>query len=418
MLAAAARWVGIAGVVALLAGTSSAIFLLALEGVGVWREAHRWVIWLLPVAGFVSGCLYLRFGRSLESGNNLLIDEIHDGRAVLPWRLAPMIAASTLLAHAFGASVGREGTAVQMGGALADRLSTPLRLSTAERQQVLMMGMAGGFAAVFGTPWAAALFAIEVLIIGRLRWRAFAACAATAWLADAVCRLWGAHHTLYAVPALAAPGARSLLAMLLVGGLCGLLARVFVSSTSMVARQAQRWIAYPPLRPAAGGAMVALLVWLLDAYDYVGLGLPTIARAFAEPLVPWAFAEKLGFTVLSLGAGFKGGEVTPLFFLGATLGNALAPLLQLPLGMLAGAGMVAVFAGATNTPLASTVMAIELFGPAMAPFAALACFAASLLSGYSSIYDAQRTGRGKLGGARPGIRLADLTGRRRGERER
>lgn len=389
------KWLLIASVAATLAGTASAFFLMALEWATATREASPWLIAFLPLAGFAVGWVYHRTGKPVEGGNNLIIDEIHDPRKVIPRRMLPLVFVGTVVSHLFGASVGREGTAVQMGAALADRLTPLFRLRPEDRRMLLMAGMSGGFAAVFGTPLAGALFGLEVLAIGRMRYDALFPCVIAAIVADRVCAAWGVHHTAYVVDRVSALTMTSALCVMLAGIVFGLAGLIFATATHWLGARMKRWIPYAPLRPLVGGAVIALSVFVLHAYRYIGLGIPTIVEAFAHPLAPWDFAGKFAYTVASLASGFKGGEVTPLFYIGATLGNALASWLHLPVAMLAGLGFVAVFAGAANVPLACTVMAIELFGPAIAPFAAIACVVSYMCSGHAGIYHAQRLGRAK-----------------------
>jgi H+/Cl- antiporter ClcA len=248
---------------------------------------------------------------------------------------------------------------------------------------------------VFGTPLAGAVFGLEVLVMGRMRYDALWPCFVAAIAAHQVTGIWGIAHTHYAVGALPSLAAWPIAAVLLAGAIFGLVGMAFAESTHALSAFMKRRIAYSPLRPAWGGAILALLVWLTDAWRYVGLGIPTIEQAFVQALPSWDFAAKMLLTIGAIGTGFKGGEVTPLFFIGATLGNALAPLLHLPIGMMAALGFVAVFAGAANTPLACTLMALELFGADIGVYAALACVVSYLFSGHTGIYRSQRVGQGK-----------------------
>ena len=401
------RWLLLASLVGALAGTASAGFLVSLERVTAWREAHPWALALLPLGGLAVGWAYYRFGNRVVKGNNLILDELHAPSEIIPLRLVPLVLGGTLVTHLLGGSAGREGTAVQMGGALADQLSR--WLPRRERQLLLIAGMSAGFASVFGTPLAGAVFGLEVLLMGSVRYEAILPSFLAAVMADQVTRAWGVGHTPYPELAAVPLTVLGLGCTLLAGALFGLTASGFARLTHWLGRQFGR-IGYPPLRPVLGGALVAAAMWALGTTRYEGLGVPVIVAAFQHPLPVQDFALKLALTALTLGAGFKGGEVTPLFFMGAALGSALAPVLPLPVALLAAMGFVGVFSGAANTPLACLLMGLELFGTHAGIYLALACVVAYLFSGHHGIYTSQQVGHPKhpLLARQQGRRLGEL----------
>lgn len=386
------KWTLLGSIVGVLAGSASALFLWSLEYVTRTRETSPWLLWLLPVGGIGVGWLYQRYGRLAGRGNNLILEQLHGAGGRVPFRMAPMVLVGTLVTHLLGGSAGREGTAVQMGGSLADWFARQIRLQPADRRLLLMSGVAGGFASVFGTPLAGTVFAVEVPRLGNIRYDGLVPCLVAALVGDRVADAWGVHHTHYLFGGIP-PWSVGLFGKVAVAGLAfGVAALIFSELVHLLKGVYAILVPSQLWRPAVGGLAVVILVYLAGTRDYIGLGVPMIQRAFTGAVAPLAFLWKIIFTAVTLGAGFQGGEVTPLFFVGATLGNTLGRLLAEPPAFLAGLGFVAVFAGAANTPLTCIIMGVELFGHEALPYLGLACVFSYVFSGHRGIYTAQRVG--------------------------
>lgn len=386
--AALLEWTGLGAAAGVLCGVASAVFLIALEHATAYRLAHAWLVYLLPVAGVVIGFAYERWGKPIAPGTSLIIDSIHEDTPQIPLRMAPMVLVGTVLTHFFGGSAGREGTAVQMGASLADAVAHRLGVTRERRRQLLAAGIAGGFGSVFGTPIAGTVFGLEVVAVGRMEYDALLPALVSSLLGDWVTRRLGVVHTAY--PAIGHVELTPLVvAKLVVMAIAMAGATVaFIELTHGLKKGLARFRL--PLRMALGGVVVVVLWKLLGADDYLGLGVPTIVRAFSDPSLPsYAFALKLLFTAITLGAGFLGGEVTPLFFVGATLGSVVARALGLPIELGAAVGIAAVFGAASNTPLALSLMAVELCGTNALPHVLIVTVVAYLVSGHRSIYPSQ-----------------------------
>lgn len=400
-LLAAAKWLAILAPLAIAIGSASAFFLWSLDAVTLLRFSKPWLLYLLPVAGLAVGLLYHFYGQSAGGGNNLLIDEIHQPSVGVPRRMAPLILIGTLVTHLFGGSAGREGTALQMGGGIAATFARLLKLDAQSVRILLMAGVAAGFGSIFGTPIAGAVFALEVLIVGRVQYDALIPCFFAAVLADWTCRAWGIGHTHYHVDVPAAAAALDFWLMgkvIFAAVVFGRVSSLFSIVSHRLSAAFQTYIPRAELRPVVGGLMIIGLFFLVGRPDYLGLGvladhpgaitLPVLFTSSDIPASAWL--AKLMFTVITLSAGFKGGEVTPLFFIGAALGNTLANALGGPVDLFAALGFVAIFAGATKTPLASTLLGMELFGAGNGLYLATACIIAYRCSGSKGIYSAQR----------------------------
>jgi len=404
------QWISLGSLVGVLCGGASALFLWLLERVTDFRNAHEAIVYTLPIAGLLIGAIYQRFGASIKGGSNFVIDTIHDEGPELPLRMAPMVLVGTVLTHLFGGSAGREGTAVQMGASLTDWVSHRLRVSRPVRRQLLAAGAAGGFGSVFGTPIAGAVFGLEFVVLGRVEYDALVPALVASLVGDLTTRALGIVHTRYPMVARVPLAPLLFLKWLVFAAAVAAVTTVFIDLTAFLKRHGEARISRLPVRMFLGGLVVVGLWKLVGTSDYLGLGVPTIVRAFSDRnLASYTFALKLIFTAITLAAGFLGGEVTPLFFVGAALGNVLARALGIPLELGAGVGLAAVFAASANTPLALSIMAVELLGASALPHVVVVCVVAYLLTGNRSIYPAQRLLRGK-GGALHGqvVALRDL----------
>jgi H+/Cl- antiporter ClcA len=390
-------WGSVIGVVC---GSASALFLRLLDVATGFRTKHEVIVYALPVAGLIIGWVYERFGQSIKAGNNLIIDTIHDDGPEVPLRMAPMVLAGTVLTHLFGGSAGREGTAVQMGASLTDWLSHRLRLGKQSRRRFLAAGVAGGFGSVFGTPIAGTVFGLEFIVLGRLEYEALVPALVAAIVGDWTTRAFGIKHTSYPNVAPLELTLPLFFKWLVFAAAVAFVTTAFIELTHFIKDRGERYLSRLPVRMFVGGAAVVGLWGLVGTSDYLGLGLPVIERAFVDPNIPTsAFVLKLVFTVVTIGAGFLGGEVTPLFFVGASLGSVLGRGLGIPIELGAGVGMAAVFAAASNAPLALSIMAVELLGAGAVPHVAIVCVVAYVLTGHRGIYPSQRLVRGKGGTA-------------------
>lgn len=397
------EWLVLGLLVGVACGIGSAVFLYGLERATDFRVEHEKLVYALPVAGLVIGLIYDRWGKPIKGGNNLVIDTLHENSAQIPARMGPMVLIGTILTHLFGGSAGREGTAVQMGASLADLIAHRFRVGKETRRQLLAAGIAGGFGSVFGTPIAGTLFGLEVVCVGRMEYDAVFPALVASFIGNLVTRGLGIHHAGYATPAPLAATPLVLAKWVVFGLAVAATSVAFIELTHRLKKLLEKRIPALPIRMLCGGVAVVAMWKLVGTSDYLGLGVPTIQRAFVDPhLSHWAFAAKLVFTAVTLSAGFLGGEVTPLFFVGAALGNALAPVLGLPVDLAAGVGMAAVFGTCANTPLALSLMAVELLGVNVVPHVVVVSVVAYLMSGHRGIYPAQRIAWRKSGQRVPG----------------
>ena len=380
------KWTAAAAVIGAACGLVGTLFHFGVHEVTAFRGTHPWVLYLLPLAGLVIVGFYKLTGTD-GLGTDDIIDAVHQGK-LLPILLLPAIFFGTILTHLCGGSAGREGAALQMGGTIGQYLGRHFQLDDRDLRVATLAGMAAFFSALFGTPLAATGFAIMVISIGVIYHVALYPSLLAALVAYGVSIYLGVEPTRFAV-SVPEQTVGMFVRVALLGVLCALVSILFCQVMHGAGHLMKR-IRNPWLRVVCGGAAIIVLT-LIFGTDYNGAGMEIVTAAVEQGTVavPWAFLLKLIFTAITLAAGFKGGEVVPSFFVGATFGCAAAPLLGLPAGFGAAVGLAAVFCGVTNCPLASTLLAVELFGAEGLLYFALACCLSYMLSGYQGLYSSQ-----------------------------
>lgn len=388
------KWSVFSCVIGVVVGAAGAAFHHAIEWATAFRQTHDWLLLTLPVMGALIVLMYHLCGMQRDRGTNFVLVAVREN-ASMPLKTAPLIFISTALSHLAGGSTGREGAALQLGGAISSKLGRLMHLDEKDARVVTMCGMAAGFAALFGTPLAAAVFAMEVVSVGVMYYAAIFPCMFGALLASLVAGQLGSHAPVFflQMPAQDLP---ALLRVLALGCLCAALAIVFCWALKTASKLYNRFLQSPYLRIVIGGLLVIAVTLLSGTRDYNGAGMDVIARAIAGQARPEAFALKILLTALTLGAGFKGGEIVPVFFTGATFGCVMGSLIGLPPACGAALGMIAHFCGVTNCPLTSILLAYELFGGTGLPLFGLICAVSYMLSGYSGLYSEQKIMYGKL----------------------
>ncbi len=389
------KWASLSALSGILSGVAAAIFLILLDWATRTRLANPLLIGWLPLAGLGIGWWYFRYGKDIAAGNNLILEEIHNPKNTVPLKMAPFILLGTVVTHLFGGSAGREGTAVQMGATLSDQISRIFKVSKGERKILLVTGAGAGFGAAIGAPWAGALFGMEVIQIGRLKPFALVECLIASFCGYYTAVLLGAPHSVYPIPQWGMFTFAKLAWVALAGVIFGLVAQFFSRFTHLVEQFHKRVIPHPPLKPFCAGILLLIFYNIDGSYRYAGLGIDIIQESlqslssFRDPIF------KIFVTAVTVGSGFKGGEFIPLVFIGSTLGSALGAMFPVSAGLLAAVGFAAVFGAAANTPLTCTVMAIEIFGFEIAPFALVGCYVSYLFSGHQGIYQSQRIAQRK-----------------------
>ncbi len=388
------KWVVLALITGGTVGVVSSFFHLGLREAAEIRERFPFVILSLPVCGILIVLLYKLLGLTHDKGTNMVIMTVRDGDK-MTWRNTVSIFVSSVLTHIGGGSAGREGAALQIGGSIGSQIGLWLRLDSKDCRMLTMCGMSAGFSALFGTPVAAAFFSMEVISVGIMHYSALVPCIISALTGLWISSQFGVHpdtqtiifgrvdYVLY-------------LKVLVIALLCAFLSIIFCFVLKNAARFYRIFIRNPYIRIVSGAAAVVVLTFICRTHDYNGAGSEVIDRAFSETASWEAFALKLLFTALTLGAGFKGGEIMPVFFIGATFGSAFAPVLGLDSSLGAAVGLLCLFCGVTNCPVTTVFLGAELFGAQNLPVYLLACGVSYMLSGYAGLYSEQKILYSKL----------------------
>ncbi|MDO5402299.1 MAG: chloride channel protein [Eubacteriales bacterium] len=383
------KWLACSIICGIAVGCIGALFSIVLNCVTAFRSSHDWIIFLLPLSGLIIVLLYHWAGVEKSQGTNLVINAIHSNEEV-PIYVAPLIIVSTIITHLFGGSAGREGAALQVGGSIGNFFGRLLKFDDKDTRILIMCGMSACFSALFGTPLAAAIFSMEVISVGVMYYAALVPCVLSALIADGVAGRFGLIHELYNagdIPALSfIMGAK----IVFLGIIFAVISIFFCMGLHKASDLYNRFFSNSYIKILVAGLLVIILRFLFQTTDYLGAGTGVIEESFINSCAWYVFILKIIFTAVTLGGGFKGGEIVPALFVGATLGSFLAPVFGLPIGLCAACGMVSVFCGATNCPLTSLLMSIEMFGLGSVKYCFISISISYLLSGYYSLYHSQK----------------------------
>ena len=387
-LAVFIRWGIFSAFVGLFVGAFSTLFAFCLRQVTSFRTENPWLILCLPLAGVMIVFLYGVFRYKNDKGTNMVLSSIH-AEAEVPFRMAPLIFMSTIITHLFGGSAGREGAALQLGGSIGQQLGTLFRFDEKDQRVVVMCGMSAAFSAIFGTPIAASIFSMEVVSVGVMYYAALVPCVFSSLVASKFATHMGIGPNVFKIRQMPLFQVVPSLKIIGLALCCAALSVVFCMALHSLGDFYRNKLKNPYIRIIVSSLVIILLTIILQTDDYMGAGVPVIQRAIQGNVEPLAFVWKIVFTALTLEAGFKGGEIVPSFFVGATFGCLFGHILGISPSLCAAVGMMSVFCGVTNCPVTSMLIAFELFGYHGVPFFLLGISVSYLMSGYYGLYHDQ-----------------------------
>ncbi len=383
------KWIFIAAIIGILCGVVGAIFHISIEKVTDFRFENSWMIFFLPVSGLLIVLIYKLTKLAENTGTNDILYSVRHGDKPVSVLLGPAIFLGTLITHAFGGSAGREGAALQLGGSIASGISKPIKLNKDEVSVATMCGMSAVFSSLFSTPVTAAIFALEVATVGIMKYSALLPCLLASLVGYKISLMFGIHPLIYNIT-IPEFQLRTCVSVGILAILCGLVSIVFCFAMHKTTHYSEKYIKNSYLRVFLGGTIIVVLTLLLGTGDYNGAGMFVLKNALGGFAKPEACILKIIFTAITLSSGYRGGEVVPTFFIGATFGCVIAPFLGIDAGFGAAIGLIALFCGVVNCPMASIILSVELFGAKGLMFFAIASSVSYIISGYCGLYNKQK----------------------------
>jgi len=384
------KWIILGSIIGVVIGAIASLFLNVLQIATNTRINYQWLIFFLPLGGAIVSFLYTKYGKVSLQGNNLILDQIHEGDREIPLRMAPLVFIGTIITHLLGGSAGRLGAVLQIGGSIAEHLGEFFKLDKADRRLMLMCGISSAFGSVFGTPLAGTIFGMEVISIGRLEYGALIPCFVASFSGSLVSSVLGTKYPHYIIRNIPQVSILTIIKVIIASILFAVISIIFTESIHACKRLFSRLFKSRIVRSIMGGLIIIILTLIIGRRDYLGLGTSVIADSFEKIDSATNFFWKIVFTSITLGSGFQSGEVTPAFFVGSTFGNTLGGIMNLSPSFLAALGLVSVFCGATNTLITSFFLGLELFQGQAIIYMFICCVVSYFFSGDHGIYTSQK----------------------------